>query len=355
VRVAQVVADGRPGGGTVMVLALAESLVDRGIESCLITDAGSYAAAEGRKSGLRVEEVPFFSLTGVLGALRSSLARLRPDLVHAHGSRAGFHLARWKRGQTETPTLYTVHGYHFHHRRGLRRLAGRWVERRTGRRLGSVIHVCDYDRRLAEKWGLVAAATSRRVIYNGVDPSALPAAAPADPPRVVFIGRLVPQKDPALIAAIAERLAGSGVGVTIVGGGEKEPDVRRQLAGEIDRGRVEMTGAVDRKRALAELTRASVLVLPSRWEGLPVVLLEALALGVPAVAASVGGVPEIVEPGVGGMLVADRSPQSFVDAVEKLLDDPALRRRLGDSGRDRVAERFTLERCLDRYRALYLR
>jgi glycosyltransferase involved in cell wall biosynthesis len=338
-----------------MALALAESLLEKDIESCLVTDAGSYAADLGREKGVQVEEVPFFSLTGVLGALRSSLDRLQPDLIHAHGSRAGFHVGRWSRHHPETPTHYTVHGYHFHHRRGLRRLAGRWAERRTGRRLRSVIHVCDYDRRLAETWGLVADTAPRRVIYNGVDPEALPLAEPAEPPRVVFVGRLVPQKDPLLIAAIAARLAGTGVAVTIVGGGEKEGEVKSLLAREMADGRVEVTGAVDRRRALAELAAASVLVLPSQWEGLPITLLEALALGVPVVAAAVGGVPEIVDEGVGGILIGGRDPQSYSDAVGKLLGDRALRRRLGDAGRERIAERFTLARCLEQYRALYSR
>lgn len=338
-----------------MVLALAESLAAQGVESCLVTDADSYAADEGRNLGASVEEIPFFSFTGVFGGLRSALDRLQPDLVHAHGSRAGFHLARWSRRNPQTPTHYTVHGYHFHHRRGLRRLVGRWAERHTGRYLSSVVHVCDYDRRLAERWGLVAATAPRRVIHNGVDLSELPTAVPADPPRVVFVGRLVPQKDPSLIVAIARRLAAGGVFITIVGGGDKEAAVRRDLAAEVASGQVEMTGAVDRTRALTELARASILVLPSRWEGLPVVLLEALALGVPAVAAAVGGVDEIVDHNVGGVLVADRSPRSFVAAVDNLLADSALRLRLSDAGRARVAERFTLARCLGQYQALYAR
>ena len=171
----------------------------------------------------------------------------------------------------------------------------------------------------------------------------------------MFVGRLVPQKDPPLIVAIARRLAAAGLPVTIVGGGEKEAEVRRALEAEAENGRIEMTGEVDRMRALAELARASILVLPSLWEGLPVVLLEALALGVPAVVAAVGGVGEIVDENVGGIVVADRNPQSFVDAVEKLLGDSALCQRLSKAGRARVAERFTLERCLEQYQALYAR
>ncbi len=161
------------------------------------------------------------------------------------------------------------------------------------------------------------------------------------------------QKDPALIAAVAARLAAARIPVTIVGGGEREPEVRRRLAGEIGAGQVEMTGEVGREDALAALARASVLVLPSRWEGLPVVVLEALAIGVPVVAASVGGVPEALAHGAAGVLVADREPQRFEQAVRALLSDDDRRRRLRQAGRALVEERFRLAACLERYSSLY--
>ncbi|MDH3403779.1 MAG: glycosyltransferase family 4 protein [Acidobacteriota bacterium] len=354
-RIAQVVADGRPGGGTVMVLSLVEHLVARGAEVCLATDAGSYAADRGRALGAAVAELPFFSLGRASRRLAAALDGFRPGVVHAHGSRAGFHLVPWSRRRPSVATHYTVHGYHFQHRSLPRLLAGRWAERRTGRRLRSVIHVCDHDCKLAQSWRLIPPAAACRVIYNGVDVDALPAAAPAGPPRAVFIGRLVPQKDPELAAAIARRLAAAGVPVTLVGGGAGEPRVRRRLAAEIAAGRVAMTGEVDRERALAELAGAAVLVLPSRWEGLPVVVLEALAVGVPVVAAAVGGVPEALAGGAAGVLLAERDPERFAAEVQALLADGDRRRRLVAAGRALAAERFRLADCLERYADLYCR
>jgi glycosyltransferase involved in cell wall biosynthesis len=216
-----------------------------------------------------------------------------------------------------------------------------------------VVHVCDHDRRLAERWRLVDDATPRRVIYNGVDASRLPRPEPARPRRGVFVGRLVPQKDPPLIAEIAARLAAAGTAVAIVGGGPGEPEVRRRLRRELASGTVRMTGSADHARALDELARASVLVLPSRWEGLPVVLLEALALGVPAVAAAVGGVPEIVRDGATGVLVEGRDPAAFAAAATRLLSDREACRRLAAAGRALVNERFRLADCVARYLSLY--
>lgn len=347
------VADGRPGGGTVMVAALLQALRRAGAEPALVVDAGSHAAEAARREGIEVAEIPFFSFFTASAELRRQLDRLRPDVVHVHGSRAAFHVAPWSRRHASVPVHYTVHGYHFHHRLWARRVAGRWAERRATRGLRTVVHVCDYDRRLAERWRLIGGSAARRVVYNGVDVEALPPAAPAEPPRVAFVGRLVPQKDPDLIAAVAGRLAAAGAAVTIVGGGPGEAGVRRALAPEVAAGGVVMTGAVDRARALRELAGASVLVLPSRWEGLPVVLLEALGAGIPAVAAAVGGVPEIVSHGRTGLLVESRDPGDFAAAASRLLADADERRRLGAAGRELVRERFALADCVARYLELY--
>jgi glycosyltransferase involved in cell wall biosynthesis len=335
-----------------MVLALVEYLLGEGVETGLVTDAGSYAAARGRELGAEVAEIPFFWPLAASRRLGTELDRLRPEIVHVHGSRAGFHMVPWSRRHPATATHYTVHGYHFHHRSWLRRLTGRWAERRSGRQLGSVVHVCDYDRRLAEAWNLVARGASRRVIYNGVDPGALPPRRLPEIPKAVFVGRLVPQKDPELIVDIARELVGAGIEVTIVGGGEREAAVRGLLSRELEAGRLTLTGSVDRTSALAELAGASVLVLPSRWEGLPVVLLEALALDVPVVAASVGGVPEIVTSSAIGTLVDDRDPSSFVRAVQGVLKDPDGF-IAGQQERERSLDEFSLERCTSRYRELY--
>jgi glycosyltransferase involved in cell wall biosynthesis len=352
-RVTQVVADGRPGGGTVMVEALVEALGERGHQVSLVTDAGSYAGRRGRELGAEVVEIPFFHILTASRALGAALRSLSPELIHVHGSRAAFHLARAGDWASRVPCHYTVHGYHFEHRKWPRRWIGRWAERRSTRRLSSVVHVCDYDRRLAETRRLVAPDSPRRVIYNGVDIDALPTAAPTEPGRVAFVGRLVPQKDPRLIAAIARLLADRGISVVIVGGGAQENEVRGLLRREIGAGRVSLTGEVDRVRALAELAKSSVLVLPSRWEGLPVAVLEALALGVRVVAAEVGGVSEALAGGRAGILVAGREAEAFAAAARRVLLDRDLGGRLAAAGLALVAERFSLASCLERYLRLY--
>lgn len=107
---------------------------------------------------------------------------------------------------------------------------------------------------------------------------------------------------------------------------------------------------------LAELLHVfDVFVLPSVWEGLPMVILEALAAGCPVVASDVGGVGTAVEDGVNGALVPPRDPNALAAAVARLLTSPALRARFGEAGRRVFRERFSASAMARRYEALYLR
>lgn len=117
--------------------------------------------------------------------------------------------------------------------------------------------------------------------------------------------------------------------------------------------RVAFTGfRVDVPELLAEV---SVSVLPSLSEGLSNVVLEAMAAGVPVVATSVGGTPELLEDGVTGLLVPPRDPAALAQAIGSLLEDPARGRSIGQAGRQRVAERFSLEATLRQTEQLYER
>jgi glycosyltransferase involved in cell wall biosynthesis len=96
-----------------------------------------------------------------------------------------------------------------------------------------------------------------------------------------------------------------------------------------------------------------VLVLPSIAEGLPGALFEAGALGVPVVATAVGGIPEVVVDGVTGILVPPQDPAALADAIASLLDDPERARAMGEAGRQRVEQHFTVERMVAETLALY--
>jgi glycosyltransferase involved in cell wall biosynthesis len=96
------------------------------------------------------------------------------------------------------------------------------------------------------------------------------------------------------------------------------------------------------------MARAAVVVCPSRRDGLPVVCAEAMAHARPVVASAVGGLPDMVRDGETGLLVPPRDPAALRAAIDRLLADPELRRRLGCAARDRIAELCSWERVLDR-------
>jgi glycosyltransferase involved in cell wall biosynthesis len=144
------------------------------------------------------------------------------------------------------------------------------------------------------------------------------------------------------------------------------PGLRIECAGDGDLGkvqryaqalnmgaRVKLRGWLDRKAAEGLLARASVFVLPSYVEGLPMSLLEAMAMGCPVVATCVGGIPDIVEDGVNGLLVRPGDPHALAGALARVLRDKALASRLGEAARATVADRFTAERSLARLEKIY--
>ncbi|MEA3407267.1 MAG: glycosyltransferase [Chloroflexota bacterium] len=103
------------------------------------------------------------------------------------------------------------------------------------------------------------------------------------------------------------------------------------------------------------LSLLDLFVLPSLWEGLPIAILEAMAAGLPVVATRVGGVPEVVVDGETGLLVPPGDPDALAQAILRLLRDPDLRHRMGQAGRARVAEHFSVEQMVRKTEALYER
>ncbi len=183
---------------------------------------------------------------------------------------------------------------------------------------------------------------------------------------LLFAGRLEPLKGAdTLLGAVAklgedERFDDV---VTLVigedsGDGAAEGGERRRL--EIVAGatglarRVRFLGAIEHEDLADYYALADICVVPSRTETFGLVALEAQALGTPVVASAVGGLTEIIEDGVTGVLVPEREPQAFASAIASLLDDSGLRERMGDAARLRAGS-FTWTRAVERLAAIYSR
>ena len=190
-----------------------------------------------------------------------------------------------------------------------------------------------------------------RVVRGGVDPSEFApqgetAASTGLPLRVLNVGRLAAQKGQVeLLRGIAELVRrGVPVSAVIVGDGPLRPTIEREIR-RLDLGQVvTLAGAVSPTDVHQYYAAADVFCLPSYAEGLPNVLMEAMAMEIAVVSTRVMGIPELVEPGISGVLVAPARADLLADALQALAEDPELRRRLARAGRARVVADYQIER-----------
>ena len=188
-----------------------------------------------------------------------------------------------------------------------------------------------YLRRVALGWGLDPERVS--VLPNPAPD--LPQMAPRDELRreleldgnvLVFAGRLGPQKAVGvLLAALADV---DGASLVVAGDGPERAALERRAAELGLDGRVRFIGSVPRETVLRLFRAADAAVLPSAWENFPHTVVEALAVGCPVIATSVGGVPEVVRDGENGLLVAPNDASALAEAIERFFTDAALRERL---------------------------
>lgn len=164
-------------------------------------------------------------------------------------------------------------------------------------------------------------------------------------PRLLCIGRLTPAKGQHLLLAACAALRAQGYAFTLVlvGAGDDNAALRETAARLGLDDNVRFTGALNQAEVRAELQAADLFVLPSLAEGIPVVLMEAMAQGVPCISSPVNGIPELIRHGEDGLLCAPGDAQALARAIAALLDDPALRERLGQAGKRRVQAEYSLE------------
>lgn len=199
--------------------------------------------------------------------------------------------------------------------------------------------------------GLPALARRRPlvVVPNGVELAETPADPGLEPPRGVIIANLLPYKGHLdLVRALA--LLPSPPRADWYGDGPERPALERALRAAGLDGTVRLHGSVP--GAAAAYLSAQFALLASHEEGLPNALLEAMAAGLPCVATAVGGVPELVEHERTGLLVPPHDPPALAEAIQRLVDDAALRRKLGAAARER-ATGWSWPACVTRHLELY--
>ena len=272
------------------------------------------------------------------------------DHLHAHFMTIAAHTAYLAHLLTGVPFSVTAHAKDIY-RVGVSPAAFREVAAAAT----AIVTVCDANQRYILD-DLLAGSPARVVrIYNGVDVESLPAPAPLrDATLVLGVGRLVEKKgfDVLLdaVAILVER--GERVSCLVLGDGEQRAalEARRSKLGLQDH--VRFAGAVSKDEVLGWMTRARVLALPcvtgadGNRDALPTVLIEALALGLPAVSTAVAGVPEIVDHGVNGLLVTEGEPAALANGITSLMVDDDRWSQIAAAGPAKVAARFDRRRTL---------
>ncbi|MGO9337889.1 MAG: glycosyltransferase family 4 protein [Terracidiphilus sp.] len=196
------------------------------------------------------------------------------------------------------------------------------------------------------------------VVRLGVDPAVFspqPQSSTQDAFEILCVGRLTPAKGQHLLIDAADRLTQQGrrVRLRLVGNGPDDSSLRERAARLSNPESVVFEGTVNQDRIRSLYASAHAFCLPSFAEGLPVVLMEAMAMQIPCVTTSIAGIPELIRNEVDGLLVTPGDAEALVAALARLMDDTDLRNRLALSGRDRILEGYNLERNVERLAAVF--
>lgn len=360
-RVLHVVASDRRRGGEILARGVIGALAREGLDqrvAVLHPSPEPQVAFDApvnplHSSGWRVPGIR--TDLGILNALRTLAAAWAPDVIQAWGGEP-FRYSLVAAGGR--PVVYTRIGWASSiATKGPRRMAHARLLRRAAR----VIAVADAVR--AETVGLFGLPEDRVVMIPSVrDPKALEPARgreavrrdlgiPTEAPVLLSLGALSPEKDPLAHLEVGRRVRdrlGDAIHV-VAGDGSLRSAVEQAARAAGDSIRV--LGPVSEVGDL--LAASDALLLASRSEGMPMVLVEAGMAGLPVAAYSVAGVPEVIEDGRTGLLAPAGNVEALAAAAIQLLSDPELRRSLGRAARERCLERYDVGPAAVRYQAVY--
>jgi len=367
-RILHVLGSSRIGGTETSVFRLVEGMSD-GFENeaCFLSVRGP-VGERFERIGVRVRYLP---MVGLLGSLRSffRFARLLRsgafDVVHGYGLRANL-LGRML--GPLSPCTRVLGGLRSTHPSGRKRGFHLWIDRMTfGRSHGYVSNSqAAIDR-------LVSLGYPRDrfwLIHNGIDltqPARIREIGvealrsrhdlPVSRPVLISTANLRPAKDHATLLRAMAKLKDRGTAPLLLLAGEGP------LRGELEalvcalglKACVRFLGSVPNQKVLELEAAADAVVLSSHVEGLPTSLIEAMSVGTPVIATDVGGVSEVVDDGVTGLVVPPRDVEALATAIASLIDDPEKRERMGRAAAEQAAGLFSLTRAVREHEELYRR
>jgi glycosyltransferase involved in cell wall biosynthesis len=316
--------------------------------------AARVTAAGGDHVEWQAQRSPGATVPGETRSLARIIESVRPDLVHLHSAKAG--LAGRLALRRRMPTVFQPHNWSFEAVTGLLHAASTAWERIGARWADMIVCVSEAERDVGERSGVRA---RWRTVPNGVDLTAFPEASDAarsaarsrlglgPEPLAVCVGRLSRAKGQdvlldawPLVLSDAPRAR-----LALVGEGEDEPLLRSRRASSV-------TFAGKRDDVADWLAAADVVAIPSRWEGMSLIMLEAMASGRSVVATDVAGAMEALG-GEAGTVVPVEQPLALADALVERLLDPARRAAEGRAGRRRAEQAYDLRRTTEATARVY--
>ncbi len=309
-----------------------------------------------RNSGVDVEclKLGARNYLGELRRVRGLLRARAPDVLHTHGYRSDL-LHGWSARQMGIATVTTLHGFSM---RGGRSSLFERIQRRVVGRFDAVVAVSGPIGETLVDLGIPRERV--HVVPNAWRPPGDPLPRPearrelgagGDEAVIGWVGRLFPIKGCDVFLRALAKTTSEGWVAHVVGDGP-ERERLELLAEQLGLGdRVRFAGAIPNAARL--FSGLDLYVLSSRSEGTPMVLLEAMGAGVPIVATSVGGVPDVIAPPDQGWLVPPENPEALAGAIDSALANDERRASVSASGRARVETEFAPETWLDRHDEVY--
>jgi teichuronic acid biosynthesis glycosyltransferase TuaC len=299
-----------------------------------------------------------FLFARIVGKVRELQRSEQIDLIHAHGPLPCGLAAMLLNTELKIPYVVSVHGLDAFSTEQVKGRAGEWCRRISLRVYRSSRRVICISESVRER---VLEGTGRScrtsVVYNGVDPEQFsPGSGPASAaPGVLSVGNLILTKGHALLIRSLASLISEFPAMTleIIGDGPERSRLQalaRQL--QVEK-RVRFMGRQPRRRVADAMRQCTVFALPSRYEGLGCVYLEAMSVGKPVVGCRGQGIAEVIRHGANGFLVGPDNEKELTLALAMLLRDAELRRKLGVAARETILDRCTLEQQAESLARIY--
>jgi glycosyltransferase involved in cell wall biosynthesis len=280
--------------------------------------------------------------------LADILSRNPADQIHAHFASTPALIALYTHRLSDFPYTFTAHAKDIY-------VSDPHTFRVKVEEARAVVTCTQYNREFLSKQYGTLCERKVRTIYHGLDVSQfrfrLPAKADCDEPIILSVARLIEKKGLGDLIAAADMLRrrGRAFHVEIIGSGPQREALQAQAKQLGIAERVRLAGSQAHDAVCLAYQRASVFVLPcvvasdGDRDGIPNVLLEAMASGVPVVSTPISGIPELIEPGLDGLLVPPNNPAALAEAIDKLLGSQELRAGLARAARAKIESSFSLD------------